>query len=193
MTVLMWIVILSRHKDIKASKTYTAKASVLIKQWLRSGKRAISVFPGIVVPEGTQMLRIVLALALICSPLGAISQEASPAQKVNVITIEEHGRSEHHDDIATQTCKTFSLRHKEIRNFLQQAVEVDSGFHTQEHYSPCYVSGIVEYADGSKGQWQIHSGRTGILKTQDGRTVTLYCSACRWKDPFTGGYANEGT
>lgn len=132
--------------------------------------------------------RVPFVFAIACISLNATANEAAPPRQVKAVTIMQHGLSEHGDDYARKLCKAFNPRIAQVRKFLRQAKEVDSRIHTHDRYSPCYATGKVEFSNGSKGEWQIHSGRTGILKTADGQAVVLYCKTCRWKDPFAGGY-----
>lgn len=132
--------------------------------------------------------RITLVFAVACVSLSANAKEATLPRQVKAVTIMQHGLSEHDDDRARKLCKAFNPRIAQVRKFLQQAKEVDSRVHTHDRYSPCYATGKVEFSDGSEGEWQIHSGRTGILKIARGEAVVLYCKTCRWKDPFAGGY-----
>lgn len=131
---------------------------------------------------------VIFAFAMACISLTTIAKETALPRQVKAVTIMQHGLSEHGDDYARKLCKAFNPRVAQIRKFLQQAKEVDSRIHTHDRYSPCYATGIVEFSDGSKGEWQIHSGRTGILKTAPDQAVVLYCKTCRWKDPFAGTY-----
>lgn len=140
---------------------------------------------------GRSALALALSFAISCNTLIAAENKAATPRQIKTITIEQQSRSEHSDEYAIQTCKSFTLRASQVAQFLEQATEIDSRFHTHDRYSPCHVTGAVEFADGSKGQWQIHSGRTGILKKENGQAVVLYCKKCRWKDPFSGGY-DEG-
>lgn len=109
---------------------------------------------------------------------------------VRRLTVEQTGRSEHTDDAAVRACADFKPSTKQIRRFLSQAVEVESRIYTHEFYSPCYATGTAEFSDGTKVQWKIHSGRTGIVKTEDRGAFMLYCKTCRWEDPFAGNYGD---
>lgn len=138
-----------------------------------------------------RLIRFLLFPALACVASAAPAQPYHPSS-VERVTLQQAGLSEYtDDDMAMQACKRFQPSTRQIRRFLAHAVEVESRVYTHERYSPCYATGTVDFANGTKAQWQIHSGCTGILKTQTGKTIILYGKTCRWGDPFAGTYGDS--
>jgi hypothetical protein len=131
----------------------------------------------------TVVLSLLCGSALAASP----NQSHRPLGHIKSIFITESGKSEHSDDYARALCKRFEPTTAQLRTFIEKAHEVHSRVHTHQRYSPCYASGTVEFDDGTTATWQIHSGRTGVLRMDHGPAMTLQCSRCRWTDPFQGG------
>lgn len=134
----------------------------------------------------------VLLLALAGARLCAAG-EPSEIGAIKRLVIEQAGLSEHSDDYAAQTCKHFKLKPSQVRKFFEHAVVVESRVHTQERYSPCYAVGTADLDNGARASWRIYSGRTAIVDLEGGRSVVLYCKACRWEDPFEGSYSPDSS
>jgi hypothetical protein len=107
---------------------------------------------------------------------------------VTAVEISQSGQSEHTESIAQKQCQAFRLKPAQVKQFFRKAKMVDARVHVHERYSPCFAKGTVTWTDGHNGTWQIHSGGTGVVNTDDGRSLVLQCTTCKWFDPFAGGY-----
>lgn len=130
-----------------------------------------------------------LLLPLLNSPTLADPAASEHSRKVKAVAVVQTGLSEHSDDYAVNLCRGFQPTATQVHRFLERARKVDSIVYTHKRYSPCYATGTVEFVDGVKGDWQIHSGRAALLHTSDGQSAILFCRTCRWADPFEGGYS----
>jgi hypothetical protein len=140
-----------------------------------------------VVERHLQPALAIVALLFACSATLTSSADSVHARQANAVAIERTGLSEHDDEYSVALCKRFRPTTAQVRKFLEHARDVETHVHTHDRYSPCYATGTVEFAGGLKGRWQIHSGQTGVLRTDDKRAATLLCLTCRWVDPFAGG------
>lgn len=136
-----------------------------------------------------QCITSVLALGLVFAPPPALADEPFHPGPLERVSVEQTGQSEHGDEYSARLCRDFLLTQAQVRRFFEGARVVEAKVYTDSRYSPCYATGSVEFAGGSRGTWQIHSGKAGVLTLDDGAAFILYCPSCRWKDPFRGGYS----
>jgi hypothetical protein len=136
-----------------------------------------------VVSPMTRLAGIFIVCMVGTSSFAGGSPPASP-RSVASFEIAQAGLSEHTDEASVQACMAFQPPPAEVKKFLEHASKVRSRVHTHDHYSPCYAKGTVALTNGKKGDWQIHSGGTGIIRIGSQGAAVFRCRDCQWDDPF---------
>ena len=118
----------------------------------------------------------------------SMSMGMASARSVSEVKIAVTGRSEYTDEHATAECKAFQPTIKQVKAYFERAYPVPPRFTMDTYYSPCYAEGTVEFSDGSRGEWRLHSsGAAGMDWLGSSGGVQLLYRKNAWRDP-EGGY-----
>ena len=144
------------------------------------------------------MVTRILLAALLCTASGcAVGEDrctkgsdfepplcAMHLPKISKISIVENAAKSPIEKDATIDCGGFTLSEAQVRRYLSFAKSAnESDAHHTLDWSPCYASGKVIFADGTRGTWTISESRTGSLAMDGGKDIFLYCPTCTFK-PF---------
>lgn len=100
------------------------------------------------------------------------------------IVIEKNAQQAWQEKVQPVSCRSFVVTSSTVGRYLRRARRTDAqSVHFTLAESPCYASGRVRFADGSVARWRIDQFAVGTLTFAGGKSVALYCPACRSK-PF---------
>ncbi len=86
---------------------------------------------------------------------------------------------------ADSDCRRFRLDTRTVRRYFARAMRVpaEEGEHTLDR-GPCWASGTVSFADGTRAIWRIEQvGTATLVFNGSSERVTLFCKRCRFR-PF---------
>lgn len=115
----------------------------------------------------------------------------SQGRVVKNIVIEETGRhDEGRKDLNEEKeCRSFKPNKKKIFIFFNRAKESsESGELVHKFYSPCLATGLVDFTDGSSGNWVLLSSGFGYVTFKDKLTTYFFNKDNKWNDPFACTY-----
>lgn len=138
-------------------------------------------------------MAMMLFLALAAQPLAGGCTQAAEDEPVlcplrlpapRAIVVEKTAQQAWQEKVQPVSCRSFVVTAATVGQYLRRARRTDAqSVHFTLAESPCYASGRVRFADGRVAQWRIDQFAIGKLRFGDGKSVVLYCPACRGK-PF---------
>lgn len=103
---------------------------------------------------------------------------------IRQITITENGMTSPADPGSATRCSRFALTTSQVQRYFAKAQRANAAdVHYTFDWSPCSVSGTLDFKDGKTARWSITQTRIGSLRLGDGEEIVLYCPTCKFK-PF---------